>query len=552
MGKRVSFRHYFYLFFIILGFVAAFDYYFYGNLCENSFNSYSVSRISEDIKIISKEHHSIQHSKERKVVRDFLSQRLQECNGIVEIFNYDSIRCKFGGEYDISNVYASFPPDNVTDSTQYVLLVAHYDSRFFNVVKGDTVYSYGAADDGYGLGVILECVNIASKYRKEWNQGIKVLFTDSEEHELDGMRNAYNNDGDIFKNVNLIINVEARGVKGPVVLFETSNNNSELVNLYKESKNPYGYSITSLIYNMLPNDTDFSVVKDYIAGFNFSVLDNLNYYHTDKDNFNNISLASLSHYGEQILPILKKYLTDPIYSHKDCFIKDKNDIYFTLPIFGLIHFSKFKYLILNIITFIFFFMSLLIIYYKLPFKNLFKRTFKYIIYIFIMLISLFLLGTLIAWLFARVNCVEFNIISVKYANYDSALFIICTLLTIFLSWFLVNRISKKQDGSRHCILSGILIILFILSLLMLIFLGENFIFLIPLLFSSLTILLYPIKYLRFISYFTAFIISILGTSFVFLLYIAITIGSLGIFMVIIFLFSLLLASLYYSYMRNLG
>lgn len=552
MGKRVSFRHYFYLFFIILGFVAAFDYYFYGNLCENSFNSYSVSRISEDIKIISKEHHSIQHSKERKVVRDFLSQRLQECNGIVEIFNYDSIRCKFGGEYDISNVYASFPPDNVTDSTQYVLLVAHYDSRFFNVVKGDTVYSYGAADDGYGLGVILECVNIASKYRKEWNQGIKVLFTDSEEHELDGMRNAYNNDGDIFKNVNLIINVEARGVKGPVVLFETSNNNSELVNLYKESKNPYGYSITSLIYNMLPNDTDFSVVKDYIAGFNFSVLDNLNYYHTDKDNFNNISLASLSHYGEQILPILKKYLTDPIYSNKDCFIKDKNDIYFTLPIFGLIHFSKFKYLILNIITFIFFFMSLLIIYYKLPFKNLFKRTFKYIIYIFIMLISLFLLGTLIAWLFARVNCVEFNIISVKYANYDSALFIICTLLTIFLSWFLVNRISKKQDGSRHCILSGILIILFILSLLMLIFLGENFIFLIPLLFSSLTILLYPIKYLRFISYFTAFIISILGTSFVFLLYIAITIGSLGIFMVIIFLFSLLLASLYYSYMRNLG
>lgn len=552
MGKRVSFRHYFYLFFIILGFVAAFDYYFYGNLCENSFNSYSVSRISEDIKIISKEHHSIQHSKERKVVRDFLSQRLQECNGIVEIFNYDSIRCKFGGEYDISNVYASFPPDNVTDSTQYVLLVAHYDSRFFNVVKGDTVYSYGAADDGYGLGVILECVNIASNYRKEWNQGIKVLFTDSEEHELDGMRNAYNNDGDIFKNVNLIINVEARGVKGPVVLFETSNNNSELVNLYKESKNPYGYSITSLIYNMLPNDTDFSVVKDYIAGFNFSVLDNLNYYHTDKDNFNNISLASLSHYGEQILPILKKYLTDPIYSHKDCFIKDKNDIYFTLPIFGLIHFSKFKYLILNIITFIFFFMSLLIIYYKLPFKNLFKRTFKYIIYIFIMLISLFLLGTLIAWLFARVNCVEFNIISVKYANYDSALFIICTLLTIFLSWFLVNRISKKQDGSRHCILSGILIILFILSLLMLIFLGENFIFLIPLLFSSLTILLYPIKYLRFISYFTAFIISILGTSFVFLLYIAITIGSLGIFMVIIFLFSLLLASLYYSYMRNLG
>jgi Zn-dependent M28 family amino/carboxypeptidase len=51
----------------------------------------------------------------------------------------------------------------------------------------DTVWSYGAADDGYGIGVILETVSLALKNRTEWKQGIKVLFTDAEEPGMKGM-----------------------------------------------------------------------------------------------------------------------------------------------------------------------------------------------------------------------------------------------------------------------------------------------------------------------------------------------------------------------------
>ena len=154
------------------------------------------------------------------------------------------------------------------------MLVAHYDSRYHNIVRGDTVYSYGAADDGYGLGVILESVNIALKYRPQWNQGVKVLFTDSEEHELDGMYNAVTNNYELFDNVNFVINIEARGVKGDALLFETSKNNASIMELYSNAKYKRGFSLTSFVYNILPNFTDFNHVKDSIPGVNFAVIDN--------------------------------------------------------------------------------------------------------------------------------------------------------------------------------------------------------------------------------------------------------------------------------------
>ena len=81
------------------------------------------------------------------------------------------------------------------------------------------------------------------------------------------------------------------------MLFETSPRNDKLISLYKHAKYPYAYSLTGFVYNLLPNDTDFSVVKNNFGGFNFSVIDNLDYYHTSRDNYENISASSIQHYG---------------------------------------------------------------------------------------------------------------------------------------------------------------------------------------------------------------------------------------------------------------
>ena len=112
------------------------------------------------------------------------------------------------------------------------------------------------------------------------------------------------NNYELFDNINFVINIEARGVKGDALLFETSKNNASIMELYSNAKYKRGFSLTSFVYNILPNFTDFNHVKDSIPGVNFAVIDNLHYYHTDKDNFDNISLSSIQHYGEQISPIL--------------------------------------------------------------------------------------------------------------------------------------------------------------------------------------------------------------------------------------------------------
>ena len=259
---------------------------------------FSAQRVSDDIRVIAKEPHSIQHTKERKVLGEFLFYRLQQMGGDTQIIEYDTIPSKIGGEFSYADIYSVFEPepsllpDKGDTSTSYILLVAHYDSRYRQVVGKDTVFSYGAADDGYGVGTILELVNLALEYRNEWHQGIKVLFTDAEEHNLDGMRSVFAENPEVFCGVNFVINVEARGVKGPALLFETSPGNEELMKLYSHAGNPSGFSLTSMVYRFLPNDTDFSVVKDSIPGMNFAVIDNLHYYHTDLDNYSNISLES--------------------------------------------------------------------------------------------------------------------------------------------------------------------------------------------------------------------------------------------------------------------
>ena len=170
---------------------------------------FSTDRVIADIRAISGGHHSIMHPEERSDVRMYLYDRLRDMGGKPEILEYDSIPCKFGGTMDIADVYCRFDPLGGEASGTYLLLVAHLDSRFPEVIpRGDTVCSYGAADDGYGLGVVLELVRGALTYAGEWCQGVKVLFTDAEEHELDGIRCALERDNHIFDGVGLAVNVE--------------------------------------------------------------------------------------------------------------------------------------------------------------------------------------------------------------------------------------------------------------------------------------------------------------------------------------------------------
>jgi hypothetical protein len=140
---------------------------------------FSSARVVEDLKVISKEPHSVAHPEERNRLLVYLTKRLEELGGKTQTFTYPGITSrKF--TFDAKNILSEFPPLKASSDTTYLLMIAHHDSRYPWKLMGDTVTAMGAVDDGYGLGVILESVYQALKYRESWNQGIKILFTDAE------------------------------------------------------------------------------------------------------------------------------------------------------------------------------------------------------------------------------------------------------------------------------------------------------------------------------------------------------------------------------------
>ena len=135
--------------------------------------------------MISQEHHSVAHPAERARVREYLVERL---NGFgadtVKLFGYDSLvgpqNKHVEYTFDAVNILAEFAPEEATDSTSYLMFVAHYDSRYSQPMpKKDTVWSYGAADDGYGIGVALETVSLALKQKAEWRQSGRYMWKTS-------------------------------------------------------------------------------------------------------------------------------------------------------------------------------------------------------------------------------------------------------------------------------------------------------------------------------------------------------------------------------------
>ena len=532
---------------VVVAVAIALEFYPIYNVNDRDSQDFSAQRVSDDIRVISKEPHSIEHPKERKVLREFLFHRLQQMGGDTQILEYDTIPSKIGGEFFYANIFSEFNPVGNQEAS-YILLVAHYDSRYRQVVGKDTVYSYGAADDGYGVGVILELLGQALKYRDEWKQGVKVLFTDAEEHGLNGMKSAWSEDRNIFDNVNLVVNVEARGVRGPALLFETSPGNGKVMDLYAHAKRPSGMSLTSVVYSFLPNDTDFSVVKDSLPGMNISVIDNLKYYHTDLDNYSNISLKSIQHYGDQLEPVLREYLVDDDYSSNDAFVSDSDVVFFTLPVIGLISFSQAGFILFNVaVCALFLFVLYVYVRYKMISVKGIMRALGHLL---LFAAGAFGVGFAVAYGFARYNDFEFSMFDLRYIRYDTNIFLV--LVLVLVVWLLVFIRLQERRFKFYVweMLLGSNLLVFLLSLALLIGTGENYFLLMPLATSSVAMFFSVARNFKWLYLVSCALTVLLAVHFLYLLYVAITFGALSVILLLVVIYSASVISQYYCLKRR--
>lgn len=509
---------------------------------------FSSARVVEDIKVLSKDHHSVAHPQERAEVRDYLIGRLEELGAdTVMLFSYDSLT---GPEnrhvvytFDAHNILAEFAPLDGADDVPYLMMVAHYDSRYSQPMPKDTVWSYGAADDGYGVGVILETVSQLLKERDNWRQGVKVLFTDAEEVGMMGMKAMWKNDKDVFSDVGLMINLEARGTYGPALLFETCPGNEKIMDLYSDAaRYPYTYSLTTVVYNFMPNFTDFTIVKDEIPGLNFSNIADINHYHTDLDNFDNISEKTIQHYGSQVLPVAQAYVTGD-YPDKDAFRADADTVNFTVPGLGLFNFSKTLYLILNIALSLVFF---LLLGYEIVRGRLnLIKALKVSGIILVLAIGVLALGELIAYLSSLAAGARFKPFGVVVGvGFDNIAMIAATAVIALVSvmiYIAVRRtaVRKTAASMRHSaavaaaarnsmtVLYGTLMLMCVLSLVLVFALGENLMFFIPLFCAACALILWHVTSWKFWLLAAMALILLHAFSFLFALAMALTIGAYG-------------------------
>ena len=510
---------------------------------------FSAERVVKDIEVISKEHHSVAHPEERAKVREYLVGRLNQLGADkVEIFSYDSLVGPKNKHvvytFDAHNIMAEFAPLQPSEDTTYLMMVAHYDSRYSQPVLRDTVWSYGAADDGYGVGVTLETMAQVLKKRDQWKQGVKVLFTDAEEVGMMGMTAMWENDRQEFDNVGFMINIEARGPWGPALLFEACPGNEKVMDLYADAaRYPYTYSLTTVVYNFMPNFTDFTIVKDEIPGLNFSTIVDVNHYHTDLDNFSNVSPKSIQHYGAQVLPVVETYLTDSVYSDKDYLRAEADATNFTIPLLGLFNFSKIGYVIFNVVVFLLFLLVFALDGLRGRLKA--SKVFKVSVSVLGLGVGVLALGELIAYLCSVAVGAKFKPFGIMLGiSFDNVAMLISTvvffLLTIWGYMTLRGRAVQKTAGSMRTSASvaaaskyacttlyGALALMFFLSVVLLIALGENIMFIVPLCFATGALLLWRLLGCRFMLVLAIVAILLHALSFLYALVMALTIGAYG-------------------------
>jgi hypothetical protein len=193
----------------------------------------------------------------------------------------------------VVNIVATRPGTDPAAAS--VLLMAHYDS----VPCGP-----GASDDGMGTSTVIEASR-AIAAGPSLRRTVVVVLTDGEEAGLLGA-SAFAREHPLARTVHGAINVDARGTAGPSAMFETSAGNAWIIGLYaRHASHPVSSSLFYEIYRRMPNDTDFTSVKDRVQGLNFANIAGVERYHTPLDSFANADPGTLQHHGDQALAMVR-------------------------------------------------------------------------------------------------------------------------------------------------------------------------------------------------------------------------------------------------------
>ena len=202
-------------------------------------------------------------------------------------------------------------------SEHTMALMAHYDSATVEADESGHQHitdgtSLGAADDGYGVAAIVETLRVLKADGRQPENSLKIVITDGEEVGLVGARNEMRHHRADYENVDLVLNLEARGTSGPALMFETSSNNSAVAGYFlSHVKQPVAGSFLPSLYARMPNTTDMAAfIPEGFTVLNIAAIGDAEHYHHPTDAPRYVDHSTLQHYGDQVLDLARAWAFD--------------------------------------------------------------------------------------------------------------------------------------------------------------------------------------------------------------------------------------------------
>jgi hypothetical protein len=180
-----------------------------------------------------------------------------------------------------------------------LLIVSHYDS---------CVFGPGAGDAGGCVAAAIEASRCLTVRADEIKRPVHLLLTDGEENGLDGAQH-FIQTHPLAALKPIVLNLDARGTAGPVVMFESHAGNLELIRhtVNRFARPRLTGSLFTAIYRRMPNGTDFTIFRDAgCPGLNFALIDGAHRYHRPDDSRINLDQRSVQHFGDTLLSVARE------------------------------------------------------------------------------------------------------------------------------------------------------------------------------------------------------------------------------------------------------
>ncbi|RVX39782.1 peptidase M28-like protein [Nonomuraea polychroma] len=285
---------------------------------------FSAARANEHVRRFARRPHPV-GSAEHARVRDYLVSEMRRLGLRTEV--QEAVgrsprdrRPVLGRVFNIVGVVPGAAP------TGRVIVTAHYDS----VPSGP-----GASDDGTGVAALLETARALTSDPTPPRNDVVFVATDAEEAGLLGAA-AFTDEHPLAQGPAIVLNWDARGNRGPVLMFRTSQPNARLVRTFARSA-PYPVADSGIadIAARVPNDTDLSAfLAAGLAGLDSGYITGAPYFHSPLDDPGHVDEPTLQQLGSNMLALTRAFGESDLSEPDDA----ERLVYFNTPSGALAHY----------------------------------------------------------------------------------------------------------------------------------------------------------------------------------------------------------------------